>query len=85
MSLITYYPGHLAYLARRVSYYLFGDESISTLAVARDSVGSAIVSAWNWLCEAAWVTWTIWKSAFDSGFGWGEVMGDGGQGVKTDL
>ena len=56
ISFLTYAPGHLAYLSRRFSYYVFEDESVN--------VGLLI---WEWLAEQARRGWKGAKGVSESG------------------
>ena len=46
-SVITYYPSHLAYLSRRFSYYVWGDESIDAGGVFREWLKDQLWRAWE--------------------------------------
>lgn len=49
-SAYTYFPGHIKYLAKRFSYYVYGDETIDLLASARAYVAEWVNLAWLWVC-----------------------------------
>ena len=51
LSFFTYYPGHLAYLSRRFSYYVFEDESVDVGLMVRE-----------WLAEQARRGWQRFKA-----------------------
>jgi hypothetical protein len=42
LSVFTYYPGHLAYLSRRFSYYVFEDESVDVGLMVREWIAGRI-------------------------------------------
>ena len=46
-SVITYYPGHLAYLSRRFSYYVYDDETVDVGSVFKHWVGTQVGNAWR--------------------------------------
>jgi len=72
LSVITYYPRHLAYLSRRFSYYVFDDENVSLALVLKEWIGSEI----RRLSE-------IWGGK-DGGVGAPGSSG-GVEGIKVDL
>lgn len=47
ISVITYYPGHIAYLSRRFSYYVFEDENVNAGLVFRQWTSREIGKAWS--------------------------------------
>ncbi|GFZ43873.1 hypothetical protein JCM24511_01593 [Saitozyma sp. JCM 24511] len=46
-SVITYTPGHLAYLARRFSYYVFDDENVDLGLLFREMVKGWLRVGWE--------------------------------------
>jgi len=46
-SVINFYPKHIAYLARRFSYYVFEDENVNAIMVFRHWVARRVGGAWN--------------------------------------
>jgi hypothetical protein len=47
MSVITYYPSHIAYLSRRFSYYVFDDETIDAGLVFRQWISREAGRLWE--------------------------------------
>lgn len=46
-----YFPGHIEYLVKRYSYYVYGDENVDLLACTRAYVAEWLNLAWLWVCS----------------------------------
>jgi hypothetical protein len=47
LSVFAYYPGHLAYLSRRFSYYVFEDENVDLRLVFREWLVRQLKRGWD--------------------------------------
>jgi hypothetical protein len=73
-SVYNYLPSHIAYLARRLSYYLHGDESAAIL-------GGWALGWWTVLKRELGLVGKLYSGIWESKFGWAEVM----EPVKKEL
>ena len=69
-SVYNYLPSHIAYLARRLSYYIHGDENAAIL-------GGKIMSWWIAIKRELGLVGKLYKGVWDGGFGWQETLEKG--------
>jgi hypothetical protein len=73
-SVYNYLPSHIAYLARRLSYYIHGDENAAIF-------GAVLAGWWGVVKRELGLVGRLYKGVWDSRFGWENTMENG----KVDL
>jgi len=71
-SVYNYLPSHIAYLARRLSYYIHGDETI---------FGAVLAGWWATIKRELGLVGRLYKGVWDGRFGWEQTM----ENKKVDL
>jgi MFS superfamily sulfate permease-like transporter len=69
-SVYNYLPSHIAYLARRLSYYIHGDENAAIF-------GMLGVSWWAVVKRELGLVGKLYRGIWESRFGWEDTMDKG--------
>jgi len=75
-SVYNYLPSHIAYLARRLSYYIHGDENAAIF-------GSLSAGWWVVVKRELGLVGRLYRGVWDNRFGWENTIENGN--VKVDL
>jgi hypothetical protein len=75
-SVYNYLPSHIAYLARRLSYYIHGDENAAIF-------GAVLAGWWGVVKRELGLVGRLYKGVWDDRFGWENTIENGN--VKVDL
>ena len=74
-SVYNYLPSHIAYLARRLSYYIHGDENAAIF-------GTLSAGWWAVVKRELGLVGRLYRGVWDNRFGWENTMENGN--VKVD-
>ena len=75
-SVYNYLPSHIAYLARRLSYYIHGDENAAIF-------GTLSAGWWAVVKRELGLVGRLYRGVWDNRFGWENTIENGN--VKVDL